>query len=269
MRQDVQQVDLMRKSAPESKIASVCLLVFLSCWCVAVPRASAAPASSAAFDAANSLYEQGKFAEAAAAYQQMLSKGAGSPTIYFNLGNAYYKAGELGRAVASYRAAQELTPRDPDVRANLRFARGRVQGPSIEPPGWQQWLGKLSLNEWGWLAMAAVWVWLLLLAVRQVRLGWRPGLKPYVSITGLAALVLCAGLGFTLHAEHFSPSAIVIVRDAKVRQAPLEESQSAFTVHDGCELKVLDTKNNWLQVSIDSNRFGWVLRDEVLLLPGY
>src|SRR5262249_51400407 len=108
---------------------------------------NAAEGTAFAFDAANRLYEQGKFTDAAAAYQKLLQTGKTSPAVYFNLGNAYFKSGQMGRAVAAYRQAELITPRDPDVRANLQFARNQIQGPTISMPGWQRWLNKLSLNE--------------------------------------------------------------------------------------------------------------------------
>ena len=52
-----------------------------------------------------------------------------------NLGNAYFKSGQLGKAIAAYREAEQMSPRDPDVRANLRFARNQVQGPTLRPRG--------------------------------------------------------------------------------------------------------------------------------------
>jgi len=33
----------------------------------------------------------------------------------------------VGRAIAAYRRAEELAPRDADIRANLDFARGQVR----------------------------------------------------------------------------------------------------------------------------------------------
>ena len=77
---------------------------------------------SSNFDAANKLYEEGKFSDAAAAYEQMIQSGTASSAIYFNLGNAFFKSGQLGRAVAAYRDARTIAPHDPDVRANLDFA---------------------------------------------------------------------------------------------------------------------------------------------------
>src|SRR6185436_11225451 len=75
------------------------------------------------FDGANKLYEQGKFVEAAAGYEKLVLGGQSSAPIYYNLGNAYFKSGQIGRAIRAYRQAERLTPRDPDLRANLQFAR--------------------------------------------------------------------------------------------------------------------------------------------------
>src|SRR5438132_12459707 len=60
---------------------------------LAFPFALPAASPNAEFEQANKLYEQGKFKEAAAAYQSLIDRGAESPTIYYNLGNAWYKAG--------------------------------------------------------------------------------------------------------------------------------------------------------------------------------
>src|SRR5208337_1300274 len=122
----------------------------------------------AAFDAANRLYEQGKYSEAAAAYQKLVQAGQVSAALYFNLGNACFKAGTLGRALAAYRQAEALAPRDPDLRANIQFARDQAQGPTLALSRWQKVLGRLSLNEWTILAAAAVWVAFLLLGAGQL-----------------------------------------------------------------------------------------------------
>ncbi len=83
------------------------------------------------FDAANKLYEEGKYADAANAYDKLLTNGTVSEAIYFNRGNAWFKAGQVGRAIASYRQARLLAPRDSALRANLQLgedaARGRLE----------------------------------------------------------------------------------------------------------------------------------------------
>src|SRR5262249_50947196 len=115
-------------------------------WLIAIVCHMRAEASPDAFDAANKLYEQGKFNEAASAYEKLVQSGQVSAALYFNLGNAFFKAGQVGRAIAEYRRAEQLTPRDPDLRANLQFARKQIQGPTLAASRWHDWLGKLSLN---------------------------------------------------------------------------------------------------------------------------
>ena len=132
---------------------------------VLCPALSRAEIPITAFESANKLYEQGKFAEAASAYASLLQSNQASAALYFNLGNAFFKSGQIGRAIAAYRYAGRVTPRDPDVRANLQFARNQRQGPTLSPNRWQRWLGRLTLNEWTLLAAVAVWLWLLLLTI--------------------------------------------------------------------------------------------------------
>ena len=244
-------------------------------WCVvalilgAIPGIPAhAETSASAFDAANKLYEQGKFAEAATAYENMLKSGEGSAALYFNLGNAFFKASQMGRAIAAYRHAEQLAPRDPDLRANLQFARNQVQGPTLAPAWWERALAKLTLNEWTWLAVAAVWLFLSTLTLRQWRPGWKRELRTPTIALGVATVLLCGCFAGALYEARHSPEAIVVAREAVVRQGPLDEAQTSFTVHDGSELRVLDQKDEWFQVSTDSRRSGWVRRDQVLVTPG-
>ena len=226
---------------------------------------NAADGTTAPFDAANKLYEQGKFSDAAAAYQKLLESGRSSPAVLFNLGNAQFKSGQMGRAIAAYRSAELMTPRDPDIRANLQFARNQIQGPTLPVPAWQRWLGRLSLNEWTWLGAATLWLWIGTLIAGQCQPALKAGLKKFVVLLGITGLAMNAGLITLLAENHFTKSAVVIASEATARQGPLDESQTAFTLHDGAELEVLDRKDDWLQVTTDPKRIGWVRRDQVLL----
>ena len=229
---------------------------------------SRAESPAAAFDAANRLYEQGKFSEASAAYEKLLQSGRVSPALYYNLGNAYFKSGHMGRALLAYRQARELAPRDPDLRANLQFARNQVQGPTLAPDRLQAWLGHLTLNEWTLLAAACLWLWLLFLAVLQWRPKLTPVLKHYATALAVLAVLFCVGASAALYQARSNSTAIVIVHDTNARQSPFDESPTAFTLHDGAEVRVLDEKDDWLQVGVDSRRAGWLRRSQAALAPG-
>ncbi len=247
------------------KISARMLFAVVAGWMIAGRAAAGIPAD---FDAANRLYAEGKFAGAAGAYEKIIQSGAVSPALYFNYGNAEFKAGNPGRAIAAYRRAEQLAPRNAEMRANLDFVRNQVQGPTLRESRWQDWLGTLTLNEWTTMAAIALWLTLALLMARQIR----PALK--TTLRGLtrfavAALIATSTVVAVDAANHFSKqTAVVVVPDPILRSGPFDEAQNAFTVHNGAELSVLDCRDNWLQVTDGAGRIGWLQRQQVEILPG-
>src|SRR4051794_37318735 len=82
------------------EVCCLSMTVLLLLLAVAPARAADLPTN---FEQANKLYEEGKFAAAADAYNALVESGSASTAIYFNRGNAFFKLGQIGRAIASYR----------------------------------------------------------------------------------------------------------------------------------------------------------------------
>ena len=223
---------------------------------------------AADFSAANQLYAEGKFADAASAYEKILASGAASPNLLFNYGNAEFKSGNLGKAIAAFRRAELLAPRDSEIRANLNFVRNQVQGATVREKFWQGWLGNLSLDEWTIFTTIAFWLTFLLLAAKQLRPALAPRLKSANWI--FAALTIFSGTILGVQAAgHFSnQTAVVISSEAQIRSGPFDDAQNAFAVHDGAELSVLDRHGDWIQIADGSGRTGWLQAKQVEVLPG-
>jgi tetratricopeptide (TPR) repeat protein len=218
-----------------------------------------------AFEQANKLYEQGKYAEAATAYERLRVQGQNSPALLFNLGNAKFKSGEIGRAIAAYLEAERLTPRDPDLRANLRFARETANA-RHEEPKWRSALRTVSLNEWTLLGGTALWLWLGLLAAAKLRPASATALHSWQRLALAATLVFGGTLGAACYERFGLRDAVVIGKEAVVRHGPVDESQSAYTLRDGAEVHVLDETQGWLQISDGQRRVGWVKREQLTVI---
>src|SRR5262249_15505580 len=168
-------VRALERSRHLGRAAAVLLLL------IAAGASAATDNPQAMFFRANALYADGRYAEAAAEYEHVLGTGVASANVYFNLGHADLKAGDVGRAVLAYERARRLAPGDPDVRANLAFAREQ-NGEDDEPPRWTRvafplatvWPSDTVLA----VAAAAWWALFLLLAARLLlpvarrALGW-------------------------------------------------------------------------------------------------
>jgi hypothetical protein len=211
------------------------------------------------FEEANRLFEQERYEDAAKAYRALLNSGQFSPAVHFNLGNALFKSGKVGEAIVEYRRASALAPRDPDILANLQFARSSIAGGGTgSRERWRRLLGRLSLDEWSIAASACLWVWMGLLAVGVIRPGWRKSARPLCIAAGLATCAVSAGLARVAWDHYRAEPVVVIVPEAPVRYGPLPESQIFFSARNGLEFIATDRKGDWVRVEDNLNRAGWV-----------
>lgn len=247
---------------------ALCLFL-LTIWIGPGARTAAAADPSVVFDAAARSYVQGRPAEAAAIYESIITNGVATPAVLFNQGNAWLQAGEIGRAIASYRRARQLAPRDTDITAALTQARTRVGGgsggaASVTDSG--RWLAFLAPNEWALLGLGGIWLWFGVLFLRRFVPRLRDATANLVWVG--AALALVGGTAGAVGGwQERRPEAVVLPNEVTVRFGPLEESQSAFTLPGGAEVRITDRKNDWLQVRDAAGRAGWVPSRQLATFP--
>src|SRR5262249_47506862 len=139
------------------------------------------------------------------------------------------------------------------------------QGPTLAASRFEQWLGKLSLNEWTILTCAAGWLLLVSLTGPYFRPGLRSSLRGWSIALGLGMIPGGVFLFLDYQRLVLRPTAVVVSTSASIHQAPLSESATTFALSDGAEVRVLDRKDEWLQVTTGLNRTGWIKRDELAL----
>ena len=75
------------------------------------------------FNEGNTLYNQGKYAEAIKKYEALLDKNEHAVALYFNLANAHYKLNNIAPSVYYFEKAKLLSTDDKDIENNLVFAQ--------------------------------------------------------------------------------------------------------------------------------------------------
>lgn len=216
--------------------------------------------SQAEFDAANAALAAGDLASAAAGYEKAASGGATGANVWFNLGNVYYRQEELPRAVLAWRRAEVRAPRDPDVAANLDFARRKLpdrldvvrRHPSFAP-----WQVALTVDEARWLGWAAVGLGLLTAAARGVTTRF-----PLAGVGGAAVVggvTLLAGAW----AQARLPPGGVVLADEVSAQSDLGGGVTLFTLHGGAEVEITEEAAGKVQIRLPDGRRGWVAAEAV------
>lgn len=252
---------LERERALERRLGA--LLAVLCAATLLAGGAHADEPAQASFFQGNQAYAAGRYDEAIAAYERVRSAGQESGALLFNLGNAYLKRGDLGRAIARYERAAWLSPRDPDVAANLAFARERANITAPSPPLWQRLAAPLASRATGVeLAggFAALW-WALwgLLAARLLRPRSAALLTRAAVIVSLLAMVVGVSLAVRVVVVERAGAAVVVAPgDTSVRFEPSPGGTEHFVVTTGSDLAVLEARDGWYLVARPDGRRGWV-----------
>lgn len=214
-------------------------------------QALAAPAGS---NSAAAMY-----AEAAHKFQAAAAAGQRPGEAWYNAGNAWFQTGALGRSIAAYRQARIYRPFDPMLTDNLNAARAlSLNDVPVDSATWFPllWLKALLLILCVLLAAS------LLMYFRYERRQWL--------IVCLVVLVIC-GLTLRLLYESVQMSGregVVIVDSVIARKGPSYAYAAAFhePLHDGVELVVRETRQEWGLVSLVDGRECWVPLSQVQLI---
>lgn len=209
---------------------------------------------------ANNLYKERNYIEAKTKYESLIAMGVKSHIIYYNLGNCYFKLGELGESILWYKRAQKLKPADPDIEFNLDFARKRrIDKFTSELPKVFKYfinlLSRLSINSLliGSTVLYFGLVYIISLSFFR-KLSFGRNLILGIGIALLVTLtILFANLRRVLREE-----GVLTEKIGELRSGPSDEYTLIFTIHEGTEMRILETQKDWLKVRLPNKLEGWV-----------
>jgi len=233
------------------------------------PQAAPAPLESeppsaldprAAFDAANAAFAEGRYDDAARGFRAILDQSGASAPLLYDLANAELRAGRGGEAVLGYERALALSPRDPDVAANLRQTRRAADLPEPQPGAWDRASAWLGVDEWAWLATAALWAACLLAALRGVRPGGSARRRGGLGLALLAGVTVTAwALALTRLAA--LDRAVVVGATPTLRVAPYDSATVSVELVPGQVVQIERGHEGFWLVRTEDGKAGWVAAD--------
>ena len=214
-----------------------------------------------AFDDANRAFAAGRYADSVQGYQAVLKHDGYSPAVLFNLGNAELRLGQTGDAILDYERARWLAPRDPDIAANLRFARQRAGLAAADESWTTQAADLLSANAWAWLGSAALVALCAGIVAAQFRGGRRAGWW-WLANTA-SALVLLAAVGAVLVRAGQLDRAILPAKNTPALISPFGSAKTAFEFPAGETVRIEKTHADYSFVRDAVGHAGWVSDSQV------
>jgi tetratricopeptide repeat protein len=220
-------------------------------------------------------YDAGRYDEAAKVYEELLARGIADPRVEFNLGNVEFRRGRLGSAILHFERARRLDPADPEIRANLEFARASAGGSpeAADPEPTAVTLVRHAFEQVGpgrlaWWALGLFWVVAGVLTWALAEPGrFRAG-HGWILAALLATLACVTTAGYVMHRRLVGHQvAVVLSTQAPVLAGPGGNNAQLATVPEGLALEVWGERAEWVNVRLPNNVSGWIERDAVGLVP--
>ena len=226
---------------------------------------------------ANERFERGEYAEAAQQYEALVDQGYSDAGLYVNLGNAYFEGGDIGRAILMYLRAQELSPREPDIRDNLELAHEMtVDRITAERDTLVESVSHF-IRLWvtpGELGAAALLLWMLTgAAVCALVIGrtfpLRRVVRAVTAVATTATVVSFLLLVTTIYADPYANTGVVTAVAVEVVSGPGPQYAGEFSIHSGAQVRVTDSRRGWLRIALPGGELqGWVPSHAVEIVGG-
>jgi tetratricopeptide (TPR) repeat protein len=213
-------------------------------------------ANTGDFDAANRLYDEGKFSEAKGAYEKQVESGEWSANLFYNLGNCDYRLGAPGRAMLNYERALALDPGHPEARANITLLRNQ-NGARVQPlPRFRQ--VALETRNGVWTIVCAAFGWMAVFCFALIVMGRRAE-KAGLWFCAIACLLVCAGAGAALWERARDEAlAVVVAKQTEARLAPADSAGLAEALPAGSRVRILSERGDWTYCELPGEGRGWI-----------
>lgn len=218
------------------------------------------------FEKGNNLYQKGKYEEAITNYESVLKSKKQSAELYFNLGNCYYKLNKVAPAIYNFEKALLLNPNDKDFLNNLKFAQKLQIDDIKETPkvGFnkviQDFTASNSYNKWAWIAVVFAFLFLAFFVTyyfSEITLLKRTFFMGMIfMLLGIILSISSAFFEKTIY-DNDKP-AIVFAEIIAVKTEPNSKATTAFTLHEGTKVYVLESVDNFKKIELSDGKKGWI-----------
>lgn len=261
------------------------ILLFLLILCFGTSRA----ASQSSLQAADALYSEGKYREAAEAYLTVAEIDGTSATLFYDIANSFAQTGDLGNAILYYSRAKRLDPGNKQINNNLNYFlskvedsnRAELRGKKIsvapDPETFFQSCHRIIAadvrsNTWAILAAAC---FIICLACVAVYLFCTPVLLRKTGFFG-AIIVFCLSVVFVVfafmsagyHDSH--DKAVLMAYKTPLLLEPSSDSKPASSqICQGTILDIvaeetsIDGSPAWYKVRLNSDIEGWLRASDI------
>ncbi len=265
----IMQIGAIKIKDPRKSGQPVILLLLLLGLGALMPLSAAQPTQQSVddwFHEANTAYDSDDYNSALSRYNDIRDAGWESWQLYYNMGNTYYRLDELGRSILYYERALRLAPNNKEIKDNLRLAQSKTTDKIEQLPQnlfVQCFNNILHLTSpRGWRVICIILMVLLCTtaAIFFVSSNYVIRKRTFLIIVPLLLLIVFSVCNATISSRNVTSNhkAIVTSPLVVVKGAPDPTAVDKFVLHEGTEVTLIETDNNWWHIEIADGKEGWM-----------
>jgi len=213
------------------------------------------------FKKGTEFYDSGNYQMAITYFDSLIDAGLVSSEIHYNKGNCYFKLDSLALAIIEYERGLNINPKDLDIAYNLKICNDLIIDDINQLPKlfYKQWFSSLynTISIYNWQILIIISLILLIIGLIVTKIKTNNNLKIFNTL-----LYIIISISFTIYfignfTEKNNMQAIVKENVVNIRSAPSDESSVQFTIHSGTKVVIIDSVENWFNISISDGRKGW------------
>lgn len=233
---------------------------------------------------AETAFQNGNYSSSEKTFQELVSRGNPNSHLLYNLASAQYRQGKLGAAIANLVWAESLAPADPDIKANLKYLRTKVNATDVQTAGAQPaWLVLFSwrrIASEALLSYIVLFLWLVNCWILSK--GTRRRSLDYLGLFSTALFLSSAGALFFTRVNASSELVVhvptqdapqgvgVILRaETAARSDRTHDASVIAMLAEGSELDLGEQDENAVQVLLAHDRRGWIDKTAVQVIGEY
>ena len=222
------------------------------------------------FEEANKKYTEQDYKAADSLYLILETEGFYSPELYYNLGNVNYKLRNIPETIYYYEKALKLSPSNEDVIHNLKLANQLLADKnniktSTRIDDLLYSLIHSSTNFWAVTALVFALLGGLLLVVFIVSKNNR--LRKIAFYVGVSSFLLATTFTYFASLEYNKLTnyeyGIIYSPYVELKTEPSDKASSAFILHEGTKVKVLNENENWYEISFGDGQVAWIKKEDL------
>ena len=220
------------------------------------------------FKKGTEFYDIGNYEMSIAYFDSLIDAGTVSSEIHYNKGNCYFKLDSLALAIVEYERALNISPKDLDIIYNLKICNDLIIDDINQLPDlfYKKWLSNLFniFSIYNWQILIIVSLTFLILSLILTRIKKNNTLKVFNTVLTLLISFSVSIYFIGNFIKKNKLHAIVKENTLNIRSAPSTESPVQFTIHSGTKVIILDSVENWYNISIGDGRTGWAQQTNVI-----